>query len=166
MKRIVTLLLAMLLTASPLFAQQEHNKSSTATNGSDLMDGELDMKNPAEVARAILQSYRQRDLNTLSELSLAMNRDFFKEIAEQGEQHPRYNSIFAGWRWDAVEAWDGRTADARQRGDVVAVKFHQMSDSEVAVVMLEKDEQGNWRFEDINSPAAEDFDRLAKYQPT
>ena len=128
----------------------------------DVGESSVDVSTQEGIAKVVLRAYGRRDLESLSDFSLAMNREFFAEIAQQGEDHPRYDSIFKGWRFEAVEAWDGEMGETRYRDESTAVvKFHEMNESEVAVVVLEKNENGYWRFEDINSPARSEFDSLS-----
>jgi hypothetical protein len=135
-----------------------------ASNDAKAADGTVDMKDPVAVAKAVLTAYKGKDLKTLSTLSLDVNKGFFSEMAENGEDHPRYGSIFGGWRWDAVKSWDGKTADARKADEeTVQVKFHKMEGNEIAVVVLMKGKNGDWLFEDVNSPSASTFEALTKY---
>lgn len=118
---------------------------------------------PAEAARAILTAYRARDLAALARSATADNRALLQEIAAQGEAHPRYRSVFGGWRTAAVQAWDGRVGEVRYRdlrdgprGTVEAQVAFGRSADEVFVVTLEL-RGSTWLFEDINSPTPADF---------
>jgi hypothetical protein len=125
----------------------------------------VDRTDARSTAQAVLQAYKARDLAALAGLSNAGNQQFFSEIAAQGEAHPRYASIFSGWRWDAVQAWDGALRDLRYRGaDEARVHFGDMQGDEIAVVVLEW-EDGQWAFEDVNSPSRADYQALAADRP-
>lgn len=106
-------------------------------------------------AMAVLRAYKARDLRSLAALSTRGNRKMFAEIAARGEAHPRYRSIFKGWRWRAVEAWNGKLGQTRYIGGSpprrARVVFHKMA-KELAVVTLDW-QDGMWAFEDIHSPS-------------
>ena len=110
----------------------------------------------ASSARAILKAYKARDLITLAEYAHPGNRDLMAELVRQGKSHPRYDSLFAGWRWRAVASWDGRIHEVhrRDRGRVpeAQVRFGMINKDEVAVVTLQLLD-GKWMFEDIHSPS-------------
>ncbi len=121
-----------------------------------------DGMDPALVARAALEAYRSRDLAALEALVHPDGRALIEEIRRDGEAHPRWASLFApdAWRWQAVQAWDGRIGEVRFFGGeprvAAMVRFGELSASEVAVVALER-RDGRWWFEDIESPSAADL---------
>jgi hypothetical protein len=121
-----------------------------------------DGRDPASVARAALEAYRSRDLAALADLAHPDNREILEELRRDGEAHPRWASLFSpdAWRWQAVQAWDGRVGEVRYFGEgsgvTAMVRFGEISASELAVVALElRDDR--WWFEDVNSPPAADF---------
>lgn len=119
----------------------------------------VDRTDPEVVARAVLKAYADGDVGKLAEHANEVNRGLLEEIAEGGETHPRYASIFSGWRMEAVKAWDGELHGVRYRdAHTAAVKFGEAGD-EAFVVMLER-EGDEWRFEDVNSPSKEGFESL------
>ena len=127
---------------------------------SELKEAPVDRTAAAATAVAVLKAYQQKHLAELSTLCTVDNQDLFKELAEQGEQHPRYRSIFSGWRWESVANWDGRIGEVRYRNDKTAlVKFGEIGAREVAVVVLEWVD-GAWCFEDVNSPNKSSFESL------
>ena len=78
------------------------------------------------------------------------NKKIFAELAEQGENHPRYKSIASGWRSTAVQGWDGKTVDApRYKDDQAWVPFGKLPDGRMVVVVLKR-EGKVWAFEDVN----------------
>lgn len=111
------------------------------------------------MAEAVLRAYKARDLSGLSALSCKHTRRLLAEIAERGESHPRYRSMFTGWRWAAVEAWKGKLGETRYVGGSppsrARVVFGKTGDR-LAVVTL-RWEGGMWAFDDINSPSEEGF---------
>ncbi len=121
-----------------------------------------DGTDPASVARAALKAYRSRDLAALEALVHPDGRALVEEIRRDGEAHPRWASLFApdSWRWQAVQAWDGRVGEVRYFGEKPRVtamaSFGELSASEVAVVALEL-RDGRWWFEDVKSPSAADL---------
>lgn len=133
---------------------------------------DVDRADPSMTATAILQAYKARDLVALAELSRSLNRDMFSELVRQGESHPRYKSIFSGWRWQAVQAWQGQIDEVRYRqvrnADAsrleARVKFGEIRPDEYAVVTMIW-EDGKWCFEDINSPNRTYFESNSKIRP-
>jgi len=125
----------------------------------------VDRSDPAATARAVLTAYRDKDLEALSRLCTRWNSGLMAEMAKSGEGHPSYASIFGGWRWKAVSAWDGRLRETRFRGpDAAAVAFGDIEPDEIAVVSLEW-EGGRWCFDDVNSPATSRFKSLPTERP-
>jgi len=126
----------------------------------------LDRADAIATAQAILVSYQTRDLARLATLANANNRPLLQELAAQGERHPRYAELFRGWRWEAVERWDGAVGDVRyQDRDEALALFGQIAPDEVAVVVLTW-EAGGWAFEDINSPGRASFEALPRDRPS
>ena len=106
----------------------------------------VDRKDEKSTAKAILIAYKAKDLKSLSNLSHSYNVEFFDEIIEQGQQHPRYSSLFNGWRWNAVKMWDGTSLEVVENyNDRARVRFNNNK-----VVTLEF-EDGKWCFEDIHN---------------
>ncbi len=70
-------------------------------------------RDPASVARAALEAYRDKNLSALAALTHPDNRAIFEELRAGGEGHPRWASLFSpdAWRWQAVRLWDGRIGD-------------------------------------------------------
>jgi hypothetical protein len=121
---------------------------------------------PSATAAAVLNAYQAQDLEALAPLANRDNRELLHELAEQGDQHPRYRSIFSGWRWDAVHSWDGVLGELRYRNaNEALVSFAVLGPDEVAVVVLTW-EEGGWAFEDVNSPSLTSFEALKKTRPT
>ena len=113
-------------------------------------------------AKAILKAYQGRDLIALAEYAHPQNRELMAELVLQGKRHPRYGSLFTGWRWHAVESWDGRIREVRHRdrGGVPEAQamFGKIGQDEVAVVTLQW-RDGTWVFEDIHSPSLSTWTR-------
>jgi len=118
---------------------------------------------PQEVAKQILAAYKARDHARLLALSNATNQPIMKQLAEQGEKHPRYKSIHGGWRARTVESWNGRLGDVRYPSPTEAWVAYQTDErgDEVFVVVLTL-EDGKWLFEDINSPSKERFEKAPR----
>jgi len=134
------------------------------TSVKQVVPSKVDRTNAKETAHAILSAYRTRDVIALASLINTTNRRIFIELAEQGEKHPRYNSVFLGWRWQAVQAWDGNLGETRYRHYVgtarneyqAKVKFGELGPDEFLVVTLTW-EDGKWSFKDIHSPTPKSF---------
>ena len=110
-------------------------------------------------ASAILKAYLKEDFITLANLSISANKQLFNELIKEGPNHGSYNSIFKGWRIEAVRKWNGQDDAFMVASDEknAAVKFLEI-ENEAIVVLLEK-ENGTWLFEDINSPNVSNWDR-------
>jgi len=107
-------LLTALYTAEIIGPSLKNRESSGMTEPAvintpvkQVVPSKVDRTNAKETAHAILSAYRTRDVIALASLVNTTNRRIFIELAEQGEKHPRYNSVFLGWRWQAVQAWNG-----------------------------------------------------------
>lgn len=123
-----------------------------------------DLRDPAIVARTVLTAYQNRDLAALSEYTGGSTRLMIKELIELGSGHPRFRSIFDGWRWKAVSDWDGQVIATRYRArrhPRALVHFHNINDYELAVLVLEW-KGGRWEFMDIQSPDAVEYETLGE----
>jgi hypothetical protein len=166
MLRIAGMSAMVLLASCSKDGSPSSSNSSSAPNASaaSAAKEELDRKDPQAVANAVLSAFKARDLNALAAICTQDNQAMFSEIAAQGEKHPRYASIFSGWRWEAIQKWDGSVGETRYRHYVgtarneyqAGVKFGEMSPEEWAVVTLTW-ENGQWAFDDIHSPEPETF---------
>lgn len=120
---------------------------------------DLDRTDAAQVATAILNAYRNKDLESLAALSNQGNQRLIRDLLAEGEGSDRYQSIFSGWRWEAVAAWDGIIREVRYRHFVGSNRdtyeahahFADFDDPEIATVVLQWENE-QWTFEDINSP--------------
>lgn len=128
----------------------------------------IDRSNARMTAMAILQAYKTRDLIMLAGLSRELNRNIFSELVKLGEDHPRYKSIFTGWRWQAAQAWPGQVGEVRYRGtsgsETARVKFGEVGPDRIVVVTLIW-ENGKWCFEDINSADRATFEADSPIRP-
>jgi hypothetical protein len=62
---------------------------------------------PREIASVFLAAYRTKNPQEMARYCTGRNLQLIEEIEAQGENHPRYTSIFKGWRWKAVELFTG-----------------------------------------------------------
>lgn len=131
----------------------------------ELLPLKPDRSDAKSTAKAILKAYRTRDVIALSGLSRKFNRKLLAELAAQGESHPRYNSIFSGWRWQLIKKWNGQIGDVRYQKNKgrlgASVVFSEMNEHEVAVVTVIW-EEGQWCFEDIHSPSIQRFESASQ----
>ena len=121
----------------------------------------VDRADARATAKGILSAYKSKDMQALAGFMLLDNRQIVEELKIQGANHPRFASLFEGWRWLMVEPWDGTIDEVRYwkspSGRLTAqVKFDAVSADEVAVVTLYRAD-GRWYFEDIHSPTLESF---------
>ena len=124
----------------------------------------VDLKDPAVVAGIVLKAYRNHDMKALCEYTGGPTLRIFEELMRLGSGHPRYRSIFDGWRWAAVTAWDGEIRGTRYRSRKyprALVHFHDINEYELAVLALEW-KGGRWQFTDIQSPDAVEYETLGK----
>jgi hypothetical protein len=125
----------------------------------------VDRTDAAATARAVIEAYKAKDMARMAELAPPAAKEFFQELAEQGEAHPRYKSIYRGWRWEAISGWDGKIHGVRYvDGDHAAVHFADLSPSELAVVSLVW-QDGSWMFDDIHSPDPTTYRALKEQRP-
>lgn len=118
----------------------------------------VDRSDPAATAAAFLAAFQARDLATVASLMNETNRAVFGEIAARGEAHPRYDSVFSGWRARFADGWDGSLGETRTDGEAALVSFARAGDETIVVVL--HDEAAGWSVEDINSPATPGFEAL------
>ena len=131
--------------------------------------GNVDRSDPESTAQAILTAYKAKDLSALADFSTTSNKEILSEIAAQGEKHPRYQSIFSGWRWEAVQGWQGKLGEVRYKriaGEPVAqVYLGGLDGDKIAVVTLTW-EKGQWCFDDINRSDRQRFEKGNPEAPT
>lgn len=128
---------------------------------------EPDRHDPAAVAGAVLTAYKGKDFKAMAALGTEGTAKICLELAEQGEKHPRYNSLFSGSRWEAVQAWDGTTLIVRYRdhgghADAI-VGFHKLGE-EIAYVLLHEGENG-FAFDDVKKIDIAKFEQMSEQAP-
>ncbi|XWN29149.1 MAG: hypothetical protein ROR55_16720 [Devosia sp.] len=119
---------------------------------------DTDRDDPGATAQAFLTAYKARDLAAMAPLMNKVNQEMFQELAAQGAEHPRYDSIFSGWRAEAVDGWTGTLGTVRYNNDQALVPFAEAND-ETMIVVLDR-EDGGWAVEDVNSPSTGRFNRF------
>ena len=118
---------------------------------------------PKDVAKMILTAYRAKNFPELMKLCVEDNRPILEAIAQQGDKHPRYGSLFKQWRWTAVQAWDGKLGEVRYPSATKAwALFHEDPRRGTLFVVVLVRERGTWRFEDIHSLSRTQFHGAAK----
>ena len=73
-----------------------------------LFGQEINHSHPEEVAKIVLNAFKSKDLKQLLTVSHGSNKEMISDILKEGENHPRYSSLFSGWRWDAANNWKGQ----------------------------------------------------------
>lgn len=119
---------------------------------------------PEEVAHDVLTAYRAKDLAALRKLCLKQNRPTIDELIAEGDKSPRYRSIFGGWRWEQVQAWEGKVGEARYGKRHAEVLARGIDEVRVLVVKLEK-EEGEWRFDDLSDTTRFHFENELSKEP-
>jgi hypothetical protein len=165
--------LAIVVLALPLLAagcsKVEVDDDDADAAAAEQADGDgVDRTDAVATATAILEAYKAADFARLAEFCAGDNLEMMQEFAEQGEDHPRYDSMTEGWRWDAVQAFSGDAGPVRywHRGEQVEaqVKFGEIAADEIAVVVLHWTD-GQWVFEDVNSPSPAMFEEGSATKP-
>ena len=119
------------------------------------------------IAKTVLKTWKSKDLKSLAMTLPPANQQQVLKMAELGNDHPQNERMFQGWRWEAIDKWDGKIRGVRFRtkeGDRVldnpaAYVWFAESKDEVYVVTLQMIE-GRWYFEDILSPDRQIFANL------
>jgi hypothetical protein len=125
----------------------------------------VDRHDVAGVARAILEAYKAQNFERLASLADGGTAKLIREIGQQKEQHPRWKSLFAGARWEAVQKWDGKTLSVRYDDDDAVAAFLKLDDTNWAVVRLhghDHDGKVEWFFEDVNRMDEAKFKALSE----
>lgn len=128
---------------------------------------EPDRHDASAVAGAVLKAYKAKDFKALAALSTEGTAKICLELAEQGEKHPRYNSLFGGSRWEAVQAWDGSTLLVRYRdhgGHADAVVGFHKSGEDMVYVLLHEGKDG-FAFDDVKKIELAKFDQMSEKKP-
>ena len=107
----------------------------------------LDKSDPVAVAREILTAYKAKDLPALRELAGKSTRSVLDEMIAEGERHPRYKSIFLGYRWEAVSAWTGALSEARYSPRTAYVAFGDYEERPMVVKLVR--EGAAWVFDNV-----------------
>ena len=132
-------------------------------------EGDRDRKSPSpqDVAKAVLKVYQAKDAAAVMRLGTSRMREkadaLAEEIARQGENHPIFRrSVFSGWRWRAVQAWDGEVGPVRFPDPNAAwVPFGEADDPQSVIVVVLVREEGAWCFEEVLSLRSDKFEGAA-----
>lgn len=118
--------------------------------------GPVDHKDPRSVARAALEAYKAKDIDALVELIPEAVRDRAKDAADQ-----RDAALFdeGRWRYRSVRSWDGKLGAMRIKGSRLRLHYADLDGDEVAVVQLDRGDDGRWYFDDLRSPKRSAFDK-------
>jgi hypothetical protein len=113
----------------------------------------VDRDNPYQMANLILDALRNQDWATLQSACTPVNVELFSSLVADPSGAER---LMSGWRWEAVLAAPEQLSELRwsphgREHRAIWAFLHEMSDTEVAVLVLESHDDG-WVFEDINSP--------------
>ena len=119
----------------------------------------IEQTNPRLTAVDVLSAYKSKNLETLASLSTEFNAKLLKQIINEGKKHPRYNSLFVGWRWEAVSNWNGMIGACENDSEYGRSRIEfARGETEVIVVTLYWID-GKWRFEDIHSYPIKSFNQ-------
>ena len=120
----------------------------------------------AETATQILHAYKAKNWAKLAEFSTGRNRQMFQNLTARSDNEKSFTS---GWRWQAVNNWNGKISEVRyttyKANDgwttySAYAKFGASGD-ECFVVAMELGVK-KWYLEDINSPDCSDFNSYSK----
>lgn len=131
----------------------------------------LDRSDAKATAIAILTGFKTKEFVTLSTLVHEDKRKEFAELAALTEEHPRYANVLSGWRSEAIKTWTGKVESPRYEkrasgaGRIKAiVRFEQKSLTPLVVVSMYLND-GQWEFEDLESPPEVVYKRMSTEQP-
>ena len=119
--------------------------------------GSVDHSDPKSVAKAALAAYKDKSVDGLIKLAPESKR----AKAEANKDKLAERAFKDGWRMKAVNDWGGDLGELKEKGDRARIKFHDMSDDEVAVVALKKVD-GKWYFRGIKSPSKKSWEKWGK----
>ena len=104
------------------------------------------LTDPMVTASALLTAYKSRDIQKMLMFFPLESQNEAKDML-QNENNGRYNSIWKGWRWERVQAWNSDDLEL----------CYVMPESEASVEFGDSSivnlywENGKWRWEDINN---------------
>lgn len=124
----------------------------------------VDQSNPAEVAKAVLNYYKNKDLESLRYLSTNQKSLIIQRIILT-ENETAQQKIFNGWRWEKINEWNGEIVEVRFADNLKSAYalFNLPKNAEPtspAVVVTMMSENKKWKFDDIQKYTKQSFEGL------
>ena len=124
----------------------------------------INQRNPAKVAEAVLNFYKNKDLEALKYLSTHQKSVLIERIV-LSENEIAKQKIFSGWRWESVNQWDEKIREVRFADDLKHAyalfnlpKNPNATSPAIVVTMISEDEK--WKFDDIQKYTKQSFEGL------
>ena len=124
----------------------------------------IDQGNPAIVAEAVLNYYKNKDLESLKYLSTHQKSVIIQRML-LADNEVATQKVFSGWRWDMVNQSDGKVKEVRFADNLKSayalfdLPINANPTSPVAVVTLTS-ENDQWKFDDIQKYTKQNFEGL------
>lgn len=125
-----------------------------------------DRSDPWAVAERFVLAAQYRDLTAMAQRTAAANRILFGEIARTGGAHLLWETVFGGWRGEAIDAWSGEAAATRfsHTGWALYALTPPAEDGLITFLVL-VEEDGGWVVGDVNQLDLAAFEALPTERP-
>ena len=124
----------------------------------------VDQSNPAVVAEAVLDYYKDKDLESLRFLSTHQKSVIIQRVILADDQVAT-QKIFSGWRWNIINQSDGKIKEVRFADNLKSayalfdLPKNSNPTSPVTVVTMAS-ENDKWKFDDIQKYTKQNFEGL------
>jgi hypothetical protein len=124
----------------------------------------VDQSNPAVVATAVLNYYKNQDLESLKYLSTQQKSLIIQRVILTNDNTDK-EKIFSGWRWEKINQWDGKIKEVRFADNLKsAYALFDLPEkagptSPVTVVTMVSENE-KWKFSDIQNYTKQSFEGL------
>lgn len=124
----------------------------------------VDQGNPAKVAEAVLNFYKNQDLESLRYLSTHQKSIIIQRVILTNDKTTT-QKIFGGWRWESINQWNGtikevRFADNLKNAYALFDLPKNASPTSPATVVTLLSENEKWKFDDIQKYTKQSFEGL------
>jgi len=108
------------------------------------------------LAQKVLGFIKNKDTEALVLMAAPQDRQKMSQSLQAGQS--MYETLFAsgGWCGKAVEAWQEEVGETRIKDRQARVKFMDLEDKRVAVVVFQK-EDGVWYFQGVDNPSLDTY---------
>lgn len=124
----------------------------------------VDQSNPAEVAKHVLDFYKNQDLEALRYLSTHQKSIIIQRIILSKNEIAK-QKIFNGWRWESINEWDGKIKEVRFADNLKSAYAlfklpENSSPTSPAIIVTMISENDKWKFDDIQKYTKQSFEGL------